>query len=181
MMLDNILTWTEWAAIIGATTGIAALLIQFFQYINIKPKLKIDITPECCILRDEFKIENKGDTRNGASYRPATFVVITNIGQMAATILSIEVQARSHSFIHRNIMKFLGSKKKREIIMSSSEKIIIEQTSKVPTVIESGHSWLAIMDTNTFRKQMKTTPYIFLNLKSSYKQRPIKKRIRLNP
>lgn len=87
------LEWAQWLAIVGATTGVCALLIQFFQYIHLKPKLRVDIKPECTILRDEFKVQDP-NTENTVSYKPATHIVITNLGQMSTVILGLEFYAQ---------------------------------------------------------------------------------------
>lgn len=181
MIIDiESLGWTEWAAIIGATTGIVALTIQFFQYIHLKPKLRIDITPECFVLRNEFKNQDKDDPNAGA-YNPATYIVITNIGQMTATILRFEIRCRNYFLDWYLIKKLYHFVKKSTIIMSYSEGVIVDQTRKVPTTIESGHSWLAILDVKLFRDRLDRFPYVFLELKAAHKTKPIRKRIKIKP
>lgn len=64
-----------------------------FQYIHLKPKLRVDIKPECTILRDEFKVQDP-NTENTVSYKPATHIVITNLGQMSTVILGLEFYAQ---------------------------------------------------------------------------------------
>jgi hypothetical protein len=82
------LTWTAWAGIIGAVTGILALLIQFFNYMHSRPRLRVEIAPECAILMDEFKTQDPDDI-NQCGYKPATHIVITNTGQMTAAIFKL--------------------------------------------------------------------------------------------
>lgn len=187
MIIDiSVLDWTDWAGIVGAITGIVALIIQFVQYIHSKPKLRIEVTPECFVIRDEFKLTNENQEDGETSYSPATYLVISNTGQMAATILSIKMSASnraidsSYVIKYRVFCKLLSLLKPSPMAYSQGEGFMVDQTSKPPFIIESGHAWLAIIDAKTFRRNLAQYPFVFLAIKASHKKNIIKKRVKLN-
>ena len=130
------------------------------------------------MLREEFETVCEDDPQAN-SYRPATYIVISNTGQMTATILRLEVQARNYFFDWKPFRKLYRIFNKRQTMVSHSDGVIIDQTRKIPTIIESGHSWLAIVDAQNFRDQLEHFPYVSLELKASHKIKPIRKRIKL--
>lgn len=171
------LTWPEWAGIIGAVSGVPALFIQLIQYLHSKPRLRVDVSPECIIIRDEFKVKNDCNP-DEEGYRYATHVVITNVGQMTASILKIEIRAKNYGWIDTLLSKLPVLKKTRRGIISH-DKAIIDQTYKTPFTLDAGHVWIGIVDALPYRENLHHFPHVYLEIKTSHKKKPQVKKIKL--
>lgn len=171
------LTWTEWMGIAGCLTGLAALSIQYIQYMHAKPRIRIEITPECLIDMKEFHYNEK-DKPDTTCIRPATYVVLTNVGQMSGVVMDMVITAKRPWWYHTILSKAFP-KLRHSFKEYSNHKPFLNETSSVPFVLNSGHAWIGISDTKSFRNTLDKFTNVYLIIKTSYKSRPIRRRIKL--
>ena len=177
-MLLSELEWTEWAAILGAITGIPAILIQIFQFWHSRPRLRVEIVPECAVFSEEFVMPEQEDD-NSTRYKPATHIVITNTGQMAAAIIRLNLISNACRWYHRLFNKVIPFYDKKCMVISSQGAEIVKQSSKAPLILDAGHVWIGLIDASSFKDNMHVCPYIYLEIKVSYRNKPIRRKVKL--
>jgi hypothetical protein len=172
------LSWSDWAGIIGAITGVPALFIQIIQHVHSKPRLRVEITPECIVIRDEFKVQDDKDP-DATGYRYATHVVITNVGQMTAVILKVEMCAKNYKWPD-NLLNRVPFRKKNHCMIKSHVNAIVDQSYKTPFTLDAGHAWIGIIDPGHFRDTLHQFPDVYLEIKASHKKKSQITQVKLN-
>lgn len=164
------LSWSDWAGIIGAITGVPALFIQIVQHVHSKPRLRVEVTPECIVVRDEFKVQDDKEAE-ATGYRYATHVVITNVGQMTAVILKVEMCAKNYKWFD-SLLNRVPFRKKKRCMIKSHGNAIVDQSYKTPFTLDAGHAWIGIIDADHFRDTLHQFPEVYLEIKASHKKKP---------
>ena len=125
----------------------------------------------------EFHIQDDEDPDKG-SIRPATYVVITNIGQMSGAVMGISIAALKCKWYQR-FLKTCFSFYNGHLGAYSSSRPFLKETKPAPFILDAGHVWIGIADTDNFRRAMDNYPLVYLEIKTSYKKQIIRKRIKL--
>lgn len=170
-------TPTDWIALIGAVTGVPALIVQALQYSKQKPKLEVDYVPETFYRDPAFEIkENSNDSK---SYRAATSIAAINTGYTPTTLINYELKAFPTPFPSFGWKAKIYAKIFRKKLFLYGNASTVVATHKLPIVLNPGHMWHAIIDADSFRKNT-TAPYVFVKFSCSHKKKPIYKRIKLS-
>jgi len=168
----------DWLGILGCITGVTALTIQYLQYMHAKPRLRVEIKPECFVSdMPEFHVQDTEDPSRG-HIRPATYVVLTNVGQMSGVVMRMSIAAYKYKW-HQLLINKLVPFYKKSGGSYSSDKPFIKETRPTPFILDSGHAWIGVADTDNFRDAVKNYPYVYLEIKPSYTNKTIRKRIKL--
>jgi hypothetical protein len=168
---------THWIAIIGAVTGVSALIIQLTQYLYSKPRLRIEVTPECIRLTDKFKVVDPNNPES-VEYRYATNIVLTNIGQMAAAILHVRIYSKNFTLLTLLLNK-LPFRKKKQCLTLSRGNSFVEQTFKTPFILDPGHIWISFIDAEDYRKDLDKSSNVFFEVRTAHRKNPQVVRIKL--